>query len=75
MLLKQGDFQKQQPAPSPSVTASGRSSGFSRGCHVRPCPGQGYQQHPEGKIRGFVAPSPAGGGLEVAGGLRQPPAL
>lgn len=72
MLLKQGDFQKQQPAPSPSVTASGHSSAFSWGGHIHPFPSQGCQQDPEGKIRGVVAPSPAGGGQEVAGGLSQP---
>lgn len=67
MLLKQGDFQKQQPAPSQSVTASGRSSGFSQGCHVHPFPS--CQQDPEGKIRGFVVPNPAGDGQEVVRGL------
>lgn len=62
MLLKQGDFQKQQPAPAHPSLPVATAQVSPRAATAVPSP------DPEGRVRGFVAPSPAGGGQEVAGG-------
>lgn len=76
MLLKQGDFQKRPSAPSPSVTASGRGSPFSRGCQVGPFPSwgcPGASQGPRGQNKGgVVAPGPAGMERRWLGGSATP---
>lgn len=62
MLLQQGEVQKRPPAPSPSITASSFSSGFSR----VPGPSLVHLRLPrtseasEGQNKGSVAPQPLG---------------
>lgn len=62
MLLQQGEVQKRPPAPSPSITASGFSSGFSGvpGLSLVHLGLPRTSEAPRGQNKGSVAPHPLG---------------
>lgn len=79
MLLKQGDFQKQQPAPKPISHCQWPQLRFQPGLPHPSLPQPGLPAGPRGQNKGVCGPQPcwgrAGGGLGAQAAASTPRAV